>query len=65
MKMFINHRVNDIKYLKYFNILFKITNIFLDAVVNNVINIEVNNTTTKTKFLKRRNYQQTYENDCE
>lgn len=38
---------------------------FLDAVVNNVINIEENNTITKTKCLKRRNYQQTYENDCE
>lgn len=37
----------------------------LDADVNNVVNIEENNITTKTKFLKRRNYQQTYDDDCE
>lgn len=36
----------------------------LDADVNNVVNIEENNITTK-KFLKRRNYQQTYDDDCE
>ncbi|XP_026812226.1 lariat debranching enzyme [Rhopalosiphum maidis] len=29
------------------------------------VNIEVNNITTKTKCLKRRNYQQTHDNDCE
>jgi len=36
----------------------------LDADVNNVVNIEENNITTK-KCLKRRNYQQTYDDDCE
>ncbi|XP_022179807.1 lariat debranching enzyme [Myzus persicae] len=36
-----------------------------DSVVNNGLNNEVNNSATKTKCLKRRNYQQTDDNDCD
>jgi hypothetical protein len=39
--------------------------IFLDTIDEGYVNIEIQNSKTKTKCLKRRNYQHTNDNDSE